>query len=246
MHWLEVADSTNTRCKELARTGAPHGTVIIAGQQTGGRGRMGRSFSSPAGGGVYLSALIRPKVKPEELMHLTCAVGVAMCQAVEAAAGLKPNVKWINDLVVRNRKLGGILVEMGFLPDGTVDYAVIGVGINCCQQTTDFPEELQSIATSLALEGADCAREVLAARMVEALAKLDKLLISDKAALMRRYRRLCVTTGNPVQVLCQSASREAYAVAVLDDGSLLVRYPDGQEEAVHSGEVSVRGMYGYI
>ena len=141
--------STNTHAKNLAADGAPHGTVLIANHQTGGRGRMGRSFHSPAGSGIYLSVILRPDHLPGELMHLTCAAAVAMCDAVERCCGLRPGIKWTNDLVVGKRKLGGILTELSIDPKtGLVDYAIVGIGINCCHGSYDFPRELEAIATA--------------------------------------------------------------------------------------------------
>ena len=149
LHHFPTLDSTNDRLKAMARQGAPQGSVIIADHQTAGHGRLGRSFHSPAASGIYLSALLRPQCYPTELMHLTCAAAVAMCDAVENAAGFRPGIKWTNDLVYDKKKLGGILTELGFTSDGRVDYAIIGIGINCCQQTEDFPQEIRSIAGSL-------------------------------------------------------------------------------------------------
>ena len=140
IQYFPTIDSTNTRAKLLAAQGAPHGTVLIAGHQSGGRGRMGRSFHSPEGMGIYLSVILRPDCPATDLMHLTCAAGVAMCDAVEAAAGFRPGIKWTNDLIWGKRKLGGILTELSLKSDGTADYAVVGIGINCCQQPEDFPE----------------------------------------------------------------------------------------------------------
>ena len=119
--WYDCIDSTNTRARELARQGAAHGTVLIADRQTGGRGRLGRSFHSPAGSGIYISVILRPRCKPEKIMHLTCAAAVAMCDAVEAAAGFRPGIKWTNDLVCENRKIAGVLTELGFDKNGCVD-----------------------------------------------------------------------------------------------------------------------------
>ena len=137
LHWYPTIDSTNTQAKRLAKEGAPHGTVLIAGQQTGGRSRMGRTFQSPAGMGVYLSVILRPNCDPQQLMHLTCAAGVAMVEAVKRVCGILPQVKWINDLVVSGKKLGGILTEMS-VDQGMVEYAIIGIGINCLQQKEDL------------------------------------------------------------------------------------------------------------
>ena len=132
LHWFETIESTNTEAKKIAKDGVPHGTTLVADRQTGGRGRMGRSFASPAGMGIYLSMILRPECRAPELMHLTCAVAVAVCNAIEEVTGFRPCVKWINDLIAKEKKLGGILTELALLP-GTdkVDYAIVGIGINC-------------------------------------------------------------------------------------------------------------------
>lgn len=244
IHYLDTVDSTNTYAKALAQSGAPHGTCVLASKQTGGRGRMGRSFSSPAGMGVYLSVILRPGCKAESLMHLTCCAGVAMCDAVEQAAGIRPQIKWINDLVVNKRKLGGILTELSVNNAGFVEYAVIGIGINCCQKAQDFPGELQDIATSLAIiTGKTISPADLAGQMLQALADMD---ITQNELYLRRYRADCLTLGQQV-VICRGEERQ-YGIAIdLDhDGGLIVELPDGDRKTVSSGEVSVRGMYGYI
>ena len=246
LHWYCATDSTNTQAKALAKAGAPHGTVLMAGHQTGGRGRMGRVFQSPEGMGVYLSVILRPACPPEALMHLTCAAGAAMVQAVEQAAGIRPGLKWINDLVIGTKKLGGILVEMSVDKD-LVDYAVVGIGINCLQTREDFHPDIQDMATSLSLSvGKPVAPEKLAAAMIEALWKMNRDLFTKKAALMERYREHCVTLGQQIQVLRADTVRPGKAVDLDPDGGLIVEYPGGIRETVSSGEVSVRGMYGYV
>ena len=246
LHWYSTIDSTNTRAKEMARDGAPQGTVLIAGHQTGGRGRMGRTFQSPEGMGVYLSVILRPKCKPEELMHLTCAAGTAMVKAVEAVSGIRPGLKWINDLVVGTKKLGGILVEMS-VDKGLVDYAVIGIGINCLQGEEDFHPEIREMAISLSLaSGKTVPPEKLAAAMVDALWDMSKSLFSEKTQLMQLYKENCITLGKDIQVLRGDSVRSAKAVDLDEDGGLVVEYADGTRETVASGEVSIRGMYGYV
>ena len=137
---FDTIDSTNTRAKLLAAQGAPHGTVLLADTQTAGRGRLGRSFQSPGGMGIYMSVLLRPKCRPEKLMHLTCAAAVAACDAVEKVCGLRPGIKWTNDLISGKRKLAGILTELSLSPaTGLLDYAVIGIGINCHQSAGEDP-----------------------------------------------------------------------------------------------------------
>ncbi len=247
LHWYNTVDSTNTQAKALARQGAPHGTVLVAGEQTGGRGRMGRSFDSQAGMGVYLSVILRPGCTAGDLMHLTCAAGVAACQAVEKAASLSPRLKWINDLVLNRRKLGGILAELSVNPTtSAVDYAIVGIGINCRQRPEDFPLELEGIATSLLTEGRDTFPEALAAALVEALWQMDAHLLEGKPQIMDEYRSRCITLGQEVQLHREEAITQGVAVDMDNDGALLVRLPDGSQVAVNSGEVSVRGLYGYI
>lgn len=246
--YYESIDSTNTRAKELAQNGAPHGTVLIAGSQTGGRGRMGRQFHSPAGTGVYLSVILRPGCSPEKLMHLTCATAVAMCSAIHRISGITPGIKWTNDLVFQRKKLGGILTELSLDPQtSNIDYAIVGIGINCRQQETDFPAELQSMATSLALctgRDMDCAS--VAAAMIEALWEMDQKLLTEKHAMMEEYKNACVTLGQAISVCRGDVVRHGTALDVDEDGALLVRYSNGDQEFVTSGEVSIRGMYGYV
>ena len=246
--WFDSIDSTNTRAKELAAQGAPHGTVLIADHQTGGRGRLGRSFHSPAGSGIYMSVILRPGCTPTELMHLTCAAAVAMCDAVEAACSIRPGIKWTNDLVVGKRKIAGILTELGISSSGKLDYAVIGIGINCCQSLSDFPEEIRSIAGSLhSVSGLEIDRAKVAAAMTDALYRMEQTLLTEKAALMNRYRADCVTLGQCVSVVKSDGNvRHGTALDIDSDGALIVRFDDGTLESVSSGEVSVRGMYGYV
>ena len=132
-HYFDTVDSTNSFLKRQALLGAPHGTVAVADCQTGGKGRLGRSFQSPGGVGIYLSMLLRPECPQEQLMHLTCAVGTAMCDAVEASAGFRPGIKWTNDLVWEKRKLSGILVELMNDSQGQL-CVIVGIGVNCCQR----------------------------------------------------------------------------------------------------------------
>ena len=246
-HFFPELSSTNDLLKAMAKEGAPQGTALIADRQTGGHGRMGRSFHSPGGMGVYLSILLRPDCAPTELMHLTCATAVAMCDAVEAAAGFRPGIKWTNDLVRGKRKLGGILTELGLNPKGRVDYAIIGVGINCCQQPEDFAPDIQDIAGSLTLvTGQEIDRAKVAAAMLDSLRAMDADLLTGKAAMLDRYRRDCITLGQDISLVRGEEIRHGHALDIDESGALVVAFPDGHTETVNSGEVSVRGMYGYV
>jgi len=244
--YYEEISSTNTELKSMARAGAPGGTALIARRQTGGRGRLGRSFHS-RDGGIYLSLLLRPECPPEKLMHLTCAVAVAMCDAVEAVCGLRPGIKWTNDLVHGKRKLGGILTELGFGPDGNVSWCVLGIGINCIQRDEDFPPELRYMAASLsAVTGQTVSPALLAARMLEHLHRLSNILLTEQKAILDRYRKDCITLGQQISLVRGDTVRHGIALDITDTGALTVRFPDGHLEDIGSGEVSVRGMYGYV
>ncbi len=248
VYLFSEVDSTNTRLKEMAKVGSPAGTVLVADRQTGGRGRLGRSFLSPGGVGVYLSALIRPDCAPTELMHLTCAVAVAMCDAVENAFGFRPGIKWTNDLVVGNKKLGGILTELGLDPKtGRVDYAILGIGINCGQTASDFDESIRCLATSARMVlGRETDRNRLIAEMILALERMDRTLLASPDTMLGRYRADCITLGKEISILRGDEVRHARALDIDREGGLIVRYDSGEIGTVTSGEVSVRGLYGYI
>lgn len=240
----EVLSSTNTHAKELACQGAAEGTVIIAGQQTAGRGRLGRSFHSPQGTGLYLSLILRPDCFAEKLMHLTCAAAVATCEAVEQSCNLVPQIKWINDLTMNGKKLGGILTELIFGSDGRVSAAVIGIGINC--RLENAPAEIKDIACSLSdfTDKADIAR--LASALILALEHMNRRLLQDRATIMEIYRQNCITLGKQVRVISPSETITAVAEQLHDDGSLTVVLEDGHRKTVNAGEVSVRGLWDYL
>ena len=239
--------STNDHLRSLAKSGAPEGTAVIADHQTGGHGRRGRSFHSPQGSGIYLSFLLRPHCPPEQLMHLTCAAAVSMCDAVEAGAGFRPGIKWTNDLVSDTRKLGGILTELGFSPDGTVDWVIVGIGINCTQAQEDFPDEIREMAGSLAMiTGVSPDRPALAAAMLESLHQMTRNLLTHREETLAVYRRDCITLNKDVVLLRGDQRSYGHAVDIDESGALLVRFGDGSLQPVNSGEVSVRGMYGYL
>ena len=247
VHCLSSVDSTNLLAKRMAAQGAPHGTLLLAAHQTAGRGRLGRSFHSPEGQGLYLSLLLRPGCPAEDLMHLTCAAAVAMCDALERACGVRPGIKWTNDLVWGTRKLGGILTELGWTGDGRLDYAIVGIGINRCQQIADFPEEIRDMAASAAMmAGKPIDPAVLAEAMIRALWEMDTNLLTHKAQMLTRYRRDCITLGKQISLLSPDGTRCGRALDVDEAGALVVEFTDGSIQPVAAGEVSVRGMYGYI
>lgn len=245
---FDEVGSTNSLAKELAAKGAPAGTALIADQQRAGRGRMGRSFLSPGGVGIYLSVILRPVCRPHELMHLTCAAAVAMCGAVEQACGFRPGIKWTNDLVVNGRKLGGILTELSLnAKTGMVDHAVVGIGINCRQSAEDFDDSIRNMACSARMiSGHDIDRNRLASEMIRWLSSMDRSLLSAKSAMLDRYRADCITLGRQISILRSEEVLHGTALGVDDEGALIVRLDSGEIQTVSSGEVSIRGLYGYL
>ena len=245
---LHTVDSTNTEVKRRAVAGAAEGLVVLSNHQTAGRGRSGRSFHSPEGDGLYLSALLRPSLPPEAVVNLTAWAAVAVCDGIQAACGVRPQIKWTNDLVLNGKKLCGILTELGLDRNtGALNYLVIGVGINVNQTPERFPEEIRSIATSLSQElDHKVDPERLAVEVIRALDRMYSRFPAEKTAYLEQYRADCLTIGKPVRLVTPAASREAFATGIDEEFRLLVEFPDGSTQAISTGEVSVRGMYGYV
>lgn len=220
----EEMPSTNTALKEMVNP--PVGTTLIAARQTGGRGRLGRSFHSPEGG-LYLSVLIPPTDA------VTCRAAVAAARAIESLCDAKIDLKWVNDLYLNGRKVAGILAEGVFSPDGTLTAVVLGIGINV--GVTDFPAELTSIATSLGNEGFHLTREDVAAAFLNEL----EMALRDVTA-MDEYRRRNLVVGREVTVLRGSDTYTAIVEAITDEGHLVVTDENKNTHTLSSGEVSVR------
>lgn len=249
LYCLDQVDSTNTYAKQLAMAGAADGTVVVADCQTAGRGRMERRFESPAGQGIYLTALLRPELPPERLMPVTALAGVAVCEAVEEVCGVRPMLKWPNDPVLNGRKLSGILTELSLEAEtGRMQYLVVGIGLNVGQGEKDFPPELRQVATSLRQElGTAVSRPALAAAEIRALDRLYKALrTGDLQAYLEVYRRDCVNLGRTVRLQGPAGEETATAVGIDDEFGLVVEDSAGTRRSVRSGEVSVRGLYGYV
>ena len=248
---LDTVDSTNTLLKEMARQGAPAGSVVISDEQTGGKGRRGRSFLSPSGTGIYLSYLMIPKGGREIISEVTAWTAVAVREAVSEVCGVTCDIKWVNDPLINNHKICGILTELSVVAEsGDIDNVIIGIGINVNHKKEDFPEELRDIATSISAEcgGKIFARAELAACLIGKLDELVAAWPAGKEEYLDRYREACITTGSKVSVfnLATDTPRTGEALGINDDFALQVRFDDtGEEEAVRSGEVSVRGLYGY-
>lgn len=241
-------DSTNNYLKRESGN-LPDGATAVADQQTGGRGRLGRSFASPEGKGIYYSVLLRPDLPPAEAVNLTAYVAVAVCNGIEETTGVRPQIKWTNDIVMNGRKVCGILTEMAIEGEtAALQYIVTGIGVNVNQIAEDWPEELKAIAGSIAQAvGHPVRRGRLAACLLNALDQvyLD-WLAGNHASYLEQYRKDCLTVGREVKLLRSGGEEIATAIGIDDKFGLIVRHPDGREETVTSGEVSVRGLYGYV
>ncbi len=236
--WFDTLESTNNRMKELIRQGAVHGTVLAAREQTGGRGRLGRSFASPPGG-LYLSLLLQPDCAPERCLSLTPLAAVAVRRAVAACADAEPVIKWPNDLLLNGKKLCGILVELLFA--GGQPQVIVGIGVNVNTEREEFPEELRETACSLYTEtGRRIELHVLAERLIGELDGLYAAWLADARCCLAEYRAACATVGREVLLLQNGESRAALALGVNEEYSLTVQYPDGSTEDIRFGEVSVR------
>lgn len=241
---LQEVDSTNTYCKTLALQDAADGTIVLAERQTAGRGRLGRSFQSDNPMGIYLSALWRMDVTPQQLMVLPALAAVAACRAVERVGGCALEIKWPNDLVLHGRKVGGILTESVW--DSGKSATVTGIGINVCHGTEDFAPELRGMAASLQmLLEKEISRGALAAALIEELDFLRTDAWAEQTQWLAEYRRRCLTTGKEVQIITGDTRRVATALEVDENFGLVVRESDGTLNTVYAGEVSVRGLYGY-
>lgn len=245
---FESIDSTNNYLKRNAMQ-TPSGTAVIANEQTGGRGRLGRSFQSPPDSGIYMSVLVRPNLPPVQALNLTAFVAVAVCEGIEAATGLRPEIKWTNDIVLNRRKICGILTEMSIEGEsGALQHIITGIGVNVNQRETDFPEDIREIAGSIAMAaGKPISRGRLAAEILNALDRMYTAWLNGGEDYLERYRSRCLTVGKQVRLIrADGSTQPAEAIAVADDFGLVVRHPDGREETVTSGEVSVRGLWGYV
>jgi len=230
---VELTGSTNADVRALAEGGAPEGAVIIAGEQTAGRGRLGRSFYSPKDGGLYMSVLLRPELGAVDSLAITvCAAAAGAC-AVEELTGRNTGIKWVNDLYIDGKKICGILTESSVETNGSMNYAILGIGINVTDM--GFPEELREKAGTAG--GEPSLRPALAAAVLEKFfAYYDKL--PDKGYLSE-YRRRSILNGKTVEYERGGTVYTAKAVGIDDDGNLTVISPKGEEIHLGSGEVNI-------
>lgn len=252
--YKENVESTNLWAKELAKQGMPAGTVCVADAQTAGVGRRGRSWASEGGHSIYMSILLRPEIMPANASMLTLVAGLSaaqvcrklLCEKNGEESFLNAQIKWPNDVVISGRKVCGILTEMG-MNGSDIDYVVVGIGINV--NANHFPNEVQNVATSLMLEsGKNYDRqEILEAVLNQFSINYNAFLErKDLTLLQDAYNEVLVNRNREVRVLEPKGEYRGVAIGINEQGELLVRKEDGTVTAVYAGEVSVRGIYGYV
>lgn len=245
IRYLDVIDSTNTMAKALAEEGYPSGTLVVADQQTAGKGRRGREWESPKDCGIFMTMMLKPDIVPNNASMLTLVAALAQAKALAEITGEDVRIKWPNDIVLNGKKIVGILTEMSAQFD-YINHIVIGIGINV--NNTSFPESIQDMATSLFLEtGKHFKRSEIIARTWEYFEEYYELFLEteDLSALQKEYNAMLVNMHKGVKVLDPKEPFEGKAMGITKNGELIVDTWESRK-LVSSGEVSVRGIYGYV
>lgn len=244
--YYKQLDSTNTKLSELAAAGAEHGTIVVADLQTAGKGRRGRIWESPAGENIYMSMLLKPTFEANIAPMLTLCMAYSVAKVLQSQGFPDVRIKWPNDLIIGGKKICGILTEMK-MKDSQIDYVIIGVGINV--NTKEFPEELVDKATSLYLvSNREMKRQTLIDEVITQFESVYQQFCEEKdlSFLQDEYNKLLINQGKEVRVLEPEKEYNACAEGINAKGELLVRMEDGTQKEIYAGEVSVRGVYGYV
>jgi BirA family biotin operon repressor/biotin-[acetyl-CoA-carboxylase] ligase len=245
IEYFDTLASTNDLLKEMGEKGVPEGKVVVASHQTAGKGRgVGRSFYSPASTGLYMSLMLRPRGGFESSLKITTMAAVAVCRAISKVTGKSPKIKWVNDIILDGKKVCGILTEAAFKADGSgIDYAVLGIGVNLFLPEGGFPDDIKDIAGALCGEYDPTLRNRLAD---EILSEFSRIYCNEPYTYMDEYRALSCVIGKKVRIYRNPSINIgepddiAYAYGIDDGCRLLIKHPDGREEALFSGEISVR------
>ena len=244
--FFEETGSTNVEAMRLASEGYPHGTLVVADSQTGGKGRRGRSWHTPKGSSIAMSLVLKLELEAEYASMLTLVQAMAVAKAIEEICGLKAQIKWPNDILINEKKVCGILTEMNM--EGTrISSIIIGTGINVNQD--DFPKEISKIATSLKKEsGKVQSRENLVKRICELFEEYFEMFMASKdlSGILEEYNLRLISSGRRVKVLDPQEEFIGEALGINSQGELLVKKESGEIVKIYAGEVSVRGIYGYV
>ncbi len=247
LYHYELIDSTNSEAKHLARQGAPHGTLVLADNQSAGRGRRGRSWESKAGDSLLMSVILRPELEPAKASMVTLVQALAVRQAIWKETGLEAAIKWPNDLLLKEKKVCGILTEME-MKEGKTDFIIVGTGVNIKQK--EFSSQLRIQATSLSLElGKEGIKAYSLAEKIalEFEAYYERFLETQDLSLLREeYNHFLINNNRQVRILDPGGEYEGKALGINEKGELIVETATGKLCYVYAGEVSVRGIEGYI
>lgn len=238
IHFYKEVDSTNATAMDLAQQGAPEGIVVLADQQLRGRGRGNRSWHSPAGVGIYCSIVLRPKISPAMAQLITLMTAVSIVKAIALKTGLSPRIKWPNDILINDKKVAGILLESK-VSGATMEYAVIGFGINVNHTATDLPREVRVEAGSLFMELNELVdRSSLVIQIFSELERLyHRLQQDDFTVILEQWRHYSSTLGKHVRIWQKNEATEGIAVDLTKEGGLIVRAKAGNQIVVHAGDV---------
>ena len=238
----KTTSSTNEVAKKLALSGAKHGTVVISEEQTQGKGRMGRSFYSPANTGIYMSIILRPTLTAMDSVLITTSSSVAICDAIHKVTGIECQIKWINDIYINNKKVGGILTEASTnFESGTIDYLILGIGINFNNPKDNFPDDLKEIADSLYNGNSNgINRNILCAEILNNILSIipkikDYNFISE-------YKKRSIILNQEIMYTSGGIYSKGRAIDINNDGSLVIKHDDGSIKILNSGEISIRRL----
>ncbi len=244
--YFDSIDSTNTKAQELAEKGYPSGTLVVADKQIAGKGRRGRNWESPSGCGIFMTLMLKPDINPNNASMLTLVSALAVAKALADITGKDAKIKWPNDIVIDGRKVCGILTEMSAQFD-YINNIVIGIGINV--NNSSFPEEISATASSLRLlsGGKKYRRAEIIEKIMEYFEKYYSIFLEteDLSALVNEYDAMLVNMKKQVKVLDSKEPFEGKAMGITKTGELIVDTWESRK-LVSSGEVSVRGIYGYV
>ena len=244
--YLDEVDSTNTAAKKAAENGAVHGTLVVSERQTGGKGRRGRAWDSPRGTGIFMTLILRPNMAPVHASMLTLVAALAVADGIRECTGAESLIKWPNDIVMSGKKICGILTEMSADPD-CINYVAVGIGINVNME--EFPEEIRGVAASIFTEtGKKTKRSLLISAVMAAFERYYEVFMktTDMSGLLEDYNGKLANCGRTVRVLDPAGEYSGTAIGIDREGELLVEMEDTTVRRVLSGEVSVRGIYGYV
>lgn len=240
IHYEETVDSTQKIALRLSLEGAPEGTTVIAEEQTGGRGRMGRQFYSPKYTGVWMSIILRPKLPPQKAPQLTLITAVAVVQAISEVTNLQPQIKWPNDILIGGKKVTGILTEMQAESD-RIDSVIIGIGLNVNQEVEDYPEELRSIATSFFIEsGKKVNRAELTRQLLLKLENLYFLYLKEGFYPIKvLWESYAISIGKMITARMLQGSLYGKAIGITEDGVLLMEDEAGKIHSIYSADIEI-------